>query len=294
MAGIYRTMTRKSETDQRPAWRARLRHEARVALADLAWVGRIPLYVWLRLALIPALLWLWSLLAGLAPAGFVAGPYLTVRAFFLLLMDDRRNFPIALWSTLSVYYGGLGLAALIGIPLGYLLGSFRTLGRTSAPYLHGLAATPVVALVPLIILLLGLDWQAKILIVFLAALMPVMINTQAGVQGTDPELLEMAQAYALSPLARLRHVYAPSAFPSVMAGLRLAAIAGLVASAIADLYTAMTGLGALLQGFGNSYRMDSYFAVVLTYSAIGALTTGLLTWIERRLSPPATRQRLTY
>ncbi|WP_158585652.1 ABC transporter permease [Pseudooceanicola sediminis] len=287
-------MTRKIQKSRRPGWLARARGEIRRAAADLDWIARIPAYIWLRLALLPALLWGWSALAGLAPAGFVAGPYLTIRAFFLLLMDDRQDFPLAIWSTVSVYFGGLGLAALVGIPLGYLLGRFRTLGRTSAPYLHGLAATPVVALIPLIILLVGLDCQAKVLIVFLAAVMPVTINTQAGVQATDPDLLEMARAYALTRGARLRHVYAPSALPSVMAGLRLAAMAGLVASAIADLYTAMTGLGALLQGFGNSYRMDSYFAVVLTYSAIGALTTGFLTWAERRLIPPAHRQRLTY
>ncbi|PIL22061.1 hypothetical protein P775_00935 [Puniceibacterium antarcticum] len=287
-------MSRLNRRNIGAVWLHRTRREARQAVSDLGWLADIPFYIWLRLLLIPALITLWSILAHMAPDGFLAGPELTVRAFFLLLMDDRRDFLVALGSTLMTYFGGIALAALVGIPLGYVLGAFRTLGRSSAPYLHGMAATPVVALVPLIILLLGLDWQAKVLIVFLSAVMPILINTQAGVQRTDPELLEMAQAYGLSPFGRLRHVYMPSAFPSVMAGMRLAAVVGLSASAIADLYTAMTGLGALLQGYGNSYRMDRYFAVVLTYFMIGAVTTGLLTWIERRLTPPGARQRLTH
>jgi len=256
---------------------------------DLAWVARIPRHVWLSLALVPVLLLGWAGLARLVPEGYISGPYLTFRAFFQMLMDDRRKFPIAIWETLSVYLGGVGCAALIGVPLGILLGLFRSLGRTISPFMHALAATPVVALIPLIVLAVGLGAEAKVLIVALSAVMPVLIATEAGVRGADPALIEMARSYGMSPLTRLRHVILPAALPSVMAGLRLAAVMGLVATAVSELYTAMTGLGALLQSLGNSYRMDRYFAVVLTFAAIGALVTGLLSLLERRLTPPPDR-----
>lgn len=268
-----------------------MKTELRQAASDLAWLAKVPRHVWLRLLLVPLLLLLWSALAKGIPDGYFAGPYLTLRALFLMLTDDRRKLLIALWETLSVYLCGIGAAALIGIPAGLLLGLCRTLGRTLSPFSHGLAATPVVALVPLIILMVGLGAEAKVLIVLLAALMPVLIATEAGVRGTDPELIEMGRSYGMGALTRLRHIVLPAALPSLMAGLRLAAIAGLVATVIAELYTAMTGLGALLQSLGNSYRMDSYFAVVVIFAIIGAGTTGILTWIEHLLTPPPERRR---
>ncbi|QEW17854.1 Putative aliphatic sulfonates transport permease protein SsuC [Marinibacterium anthonyi] len=270
-----------------PRWKDEIRQAAR----DLEWIAQIPAHVWLRLALLPILLCAWSMLARIAPDGYIAGPYLTLRAFFQMLMDDRHKFPVALWQTVSVYVAGLGLAAAIGIPLGLLLGMWRILGRTLSPYVHALAATPVVALIPLIILMVGLGAEAKVVIVTLSAVMPVLIATEAGVRGTDPDLLEMARGYGLGPLARLRRVILPGALPQVMAGLRLGAVMGLVATAISELYTAMTGLGAMLQSLGNTYRMDSYFAVVMTFAAIGALATGLLSWLEYRLTPPPDRAR---
>lgn len=274
--------------------RQRILREIRQARADLDWLVQVRPEVWLRLLVLPALFGIWAWLAQILPTGFFAGPLLTLEALADLLMDSRRDFPIALGATLSVYLGGLGLAAAVGVPLGLFLGSVPLLGRTASPYLHALAATPVVALIPLIILLLGLGWEAKIAIVALTAVMPVMINTQLGVQRIDPDLLQMARAYGLGRRARLLHVVLPGAVPAIMAGLRLAAVMGLVATAIADIYTAMTGLGALLQAYGNSFRMDRYLAVVLTFAAIGSVTTGALTWIERRLTPPPARARITH
>jgi len=178
------------------------------------------------------------------------------------------------------------LAAVLGMALGALLGSMPLLSRTFAPFVHAMAALPVIALIPLIVLLLGLGWQAKVLIIALGAVMPVIVNTQTGVQSLDPDLREMARAYNISLIRRIRHFYWPAAFPQIMAGLRLGAIAGLVTSVIADFYTAMMGLGALLQAYGNSFRMDRYLAVVLTYAAIGTVATALLTVVENRFTPP--------
>lgn len=278
---------------QNVIWR-RIRNEARQMREDLDWMARVPLHLWLRIALVPLGIALWWGVARILPTGFFEGPYLTAAAFFDLLMDSRRDFPVAIGATLSTYLGGVAIAAAVGMPLGVLFGSVPLLGRTLSPYVHALAATPVVALIPLIIVTLGLGWHAKVTIVALTTVMPILINTQLGVRRVDPDLAQMARAYGLGPWARLRHVTLPGAVPSIMTGLRLAAVMGLVATAIADIYTAMTGLGALLQAYGNSFRMDRYLAVVMTFAAIGAITTGMLTWIERRLTPPPARDRITH
>lgn len=266
-----------------------IRKELGALYKDLDWVWRIPLHVWLRFPLIVFFWIIWIWLARLLPSGFFAGPELTIDAFFLMLADNRQDFLIALGTTLSVYSAGLMLAAVAGITIGAILGSNPLLSKTFAPFVHAMAALPVIALIPLIVLLLGLGWQAKVLIIALGAVMPVIINTQTGVQGLDPDLREMARAYDISMTRRIRHFYMPAAFPQIMAGLRLGAVAGLVTSVIADFYTAMTGLGALLQAYGNSFRMDRYLAVVLTYAAIGVIFTGVLTLVENRLSPPDRR-----
>ncbi len=268
----------------------RIRSELRLMRQDLDWIWRVPLHVWLRIPVFLALWGVWIWLARIAPNGFFAGPSLTTDAFFLMLGDYKHDFAIAIGMTLSAYLGGLALAAVAGIAIGALLGSVPLLSRVFSPFVNALAAMPVIALIPLIVLLLGLDWQAKVLIIALGAVMPILINTQTGMLGLDPDLREMARAHALSRRARVRHLYLPAAFPQIMSGLRLGAISGLVTSVVADMYTAMTGLGALLQAYGNSFRMDRYFAVVLTFAAIGALVTGALAWIEHRLTPPPLRR----
>src|SRR5690606_20520256 len=161
-----------------------------------------------------------------------------------MLHDHRQDYGRALADTLTVYLGGLGLAAMIGIPLGLMFGAVPLLGRTMNPYLNALAATPLIALMPMIILSLGIGQ---------GAMMPILINSYTGLRGADPKLAVMARAHALPWHVRWRHILLPQAFHPIMAGLRLGATTGLVTAVIADLYMAMTGLGALLAAYGNSF-----------------------------------------
>jgi ABC-type nitrate/sulfonate/bicarbonate transport system permease component len=267
-----------------------IRKELAAFNQDLDWLRNIPLHVLLRFPVFLMFLGLWIMLANVLPNGFFSGPDLTIDAFFLILGDNRQEFIIALGSTLFVYTLGLALAAVVGILVGAMFGSIPLVSRTMSPFVNALAALPVIALIPLIILMLGLGWHAKVLIIALGSVMPIVINTQIGVQSLEPELREMARAYNI-PMSRcIWHFYVPAALPYVMAGLRIGAIAGLVTSVIADFYTAMTGLGALLQAYGNSFRMDRYMAVVLTYGAIGVVYTGGISLLEKRFTPSPLRR----
>lgn len=267
--------------------------DLRQGLAETAsWILRRPLYIWLRLGMLVALFALWSALGTHLPRGFFATPSETLQAWADLLRDPRQDYLRALGVTLGVYLAGLALAGLAGIPLGLALGALPRLGRAANPYLNALAATPLIALMPLAILWFGLGEDTKILMVALGAIMPVIVGSYTGIRATSPALREMARAFGLSPRDRLRHVFLPSAFHSVMAGLRLGATMGLVTSVIADIYMAMTGLGALLLSYGNSFRMGPYLAVVLTLALIGVATTAILSLAERLLTPPPARRRL--
>lgn len=259
----------------------KIRDYLRPALDELSWISP---HVWMRGLLAMALLFGWSLLHEALPRGLFPSPTATLRALGRMIADPQKEMVIALGQTLSVYLTGLGLAAALGIALGILLGTARQIGRTTSPFLNALAATPIVALMPLIVLLLGLGWEAKVCIVTLAAVIPILINTQSGILQTSPELIEMGRACGLGPTGRLLQIRLPGALPSILAGVRLGAVMGLVAAAIADIYTAMTGLGALLQSYGNTFRMDAYFAVVALFMLIGVTTTGAITLNGRLLT----------
>lgn len=235
----------------------------------------------LRLLALAALVALWLAASRLVGGGLVPGPPATARALYALAASGRL-WP-ALADTLAVYLAGFALAAALGVPLGLALGGFRTLGRALDPYVNALAATPRVAFVPLIVVLLGLGAKAKIAIVVLGAVVPVLLNTAAGVLAADPDLVEMARSAGATRLQLFRHILLPGAVSYVLTGLRLGAALGLISTVVAELYTAVHGLGGLLAEYGNTFQMAPYFAVLLVLTGLGVAVTQGLRALETRL-----------
>lgn len=235
----------------------------------------------LRLGFLAGLLALWWAAARAAPPGLFASPVAVAAAVARLAAEDRLG-PAVLQS-LSVYLSGTAAAIVVGIALGALMGTVRPVGRMLDVYVHGLAATPRVAFIPLIIVLLGLGFRAKVLIVFLGAVMPVILNAYAGVRAADPDLVEMARATGASRRRILAHVVLPGALPFLVAGVRIGATIGLINTVVAELYTAISGLGGLLALYGSRFQMADYLAVVVVLALIGVAMTEGLRLIENRL-----------
>jgi NitT/TauT family transport system permease protein len=185
---------------------------------------------------------------------------------------------------MNVYLSGYVLAVIAAIPIGVLMGGFRVLGKTLEIYVFALAATPRVAFIPLIIVILGLGADAKIFIVFLGALMPILINTYAGVMAVDEELVEMARSAGAGKTRVFTSIVLPSAVPFIVAGMRLGATIGLINTVVAELYTAVNGLGGLLAIYGNTFRMAEYFVVVITLAIVGVVVTEALRYLETRFA----------
>lgn len=234
-----------------------------------------------RLIFLLALIALWTLAARSMGSNVLPTPLEAARAVAALIENGR--LPAALGDSLTVYIGGFAAAAACGIPLGVLMGGIRVLGRTLDIFVFALSATPRVAFIPLIIVVLGLGADAKMFIVFLGALMPILINTYAGVLAADEELVEMARSVGAGRARIFFGIILPGAVPFVVAGLRLGATIGLINTIVAELYTAVSGLGGLLAIYGNTFRMAEYFAVVLTLATIGVVVTEALRHVERRL-----------
>ncbi len=235
-----------------------------------------------RLGVLAAILAVWSWAAARLGANIVPGPFETLEAAQTLLANGRLAGAVG--DSLSVYLSGFALAVLLAVPLGVLMGGFRVLGKTLEVYVFAFAATPRVAFIPLIIVLLGLGVEAKIFIVFLGSLMPILLNTYAGVLAADPEMIEMAQSTGAGRGRIFARIVLPGAVPYVITGLRIGATIGLINTVVAELYTAVSGLGGLLAVYGNTFRMAEYFVVVLALALIGVIMTEGLRHVEERAS----------
>lgn len=190
----------------------------------------------------------------------------------------------AFGESLQVLLIGFALAASAGILLGIILGGFRPVGRVLDPFVNAMNATPGAAFIPLIIVWFGLYTEAKVVVVWNAAMFPILISTAAGIENANKDLVEMARAFGASRLKLFWQVMVPDAVPTILSGLRIGAAVATVGTVVSELYMAQSGLGGLLANAGNRFQMDRYFAVVIVLMALGSTITALLRLAERRLA----------
>jgi len=189
-----------------------------------------------------------------------------------------------LGQTLTVLSIGFLLAAVTGIFGGILLGGFRLVGRVLDPFVNAINATPGSAFIPLIIVWFGLFTEAKVVVVWNAALFPILISTAAGIDHSDSDLIEMARSFGASRARLFWQVMLPNAIPSILSGLRIGAAVAVVGTVVSEFYMAQSGLGGMLASAGNRFQMERYFAVVIVLMALGSLITGGLRFAESRLA----------
>jgi ABC-type nitrate/sulfonate/bicarbonate transport system permease component len=199
----------------------------------------------------------------------------------------------AIWESLSVLALGLLLGVVVGVALGVLAGRSRIAAALLDVPTIALYATPMVALVPVLVLWFGFGVQAKIVVVFLFAVFPVLINTAAGVREVDPRLEEVATSFCSSESRMWRDLIVPSALPYIVTGIRLAIGRALVGIVVAEFYTALAGLGYVIVAEANQFRTDRVMVPVVVLMALGVLLTKAVELAERRLSPWAAAKSTT-
>jgi NitT/TauT family transport system permease protein len=194
-----------------------------------------------------------------------------------------------LWKYLSqsliVLFAGLGLASVFGIALGLAMARFRVIDIALDTYITALYSIPSVALVPVLVLWFGFEITAKTAVVFLFTFFPIVINTYQGVKNVDERLLEVGRAFRCGERGLWIHIVLPAALPFIVAGLRLAIGRGLIGMVLADLYTAITGIGYLIARYASTYRTDAMFVPIVTLGILGITLTSLLRFVERRIAP---------
>ncbi|MGD9739397.1 MAG: ABC transporter permease [Bauldia sp.] len=198
-------------------------------------------------------------------------------------IERNSNGTLRQLGSVLIYLLGFGVAAIVGIFVGLILGGFRPFGRTMEIYVNALMATPRIAFIPLITVILGIFWEAKIFIIFLGAVMPIIVNTYAGVLNADGELVEMAKSSGATRGQIFRRILLPGSLPFIVVGLRLGATIGLINTVVAELYVSVSGLGGLMSEFRGSFRMANYSVVVVILAIIGIIVTQSLRYLEARM-----------
>ncbi|KFL31957.1 hypothetical protein JP75_06060 [Devosia riboflavina] len=250
------------------------------------WLKGVRAETWIVLGLIVALLVLWEWVAGQYPEAIIPSIGETAEALFKMMQDPKRDYFNAVGSTVQIYFSGLGLALVLGWGMAGLMGRVPLLGRVMKVILDFFANIPIIAFMPLFVALLGLGPSAKIVVVLLAAFIVITTTAQAAFEGVGKSDEEAAMGLGASRLQAQVRVVWPQVLPQMIAGLRLGAAQALTACIIAEIYTAMTGLGGLLVGYGASFNMPRYFVTVLTALAIGSATSAILRRLERRFAIP--------
>jgi sulfonate transport system permease protein len=189
------------------------------------------------------------------------------------------------WPSLLVLVKGLTLAIVFGTLLGLALARFHILDVGLTVYITFLYSIPSVALVPLIVLWAGYETTAKVIILFLFAFFPMVINTYQGVKSVDPKLLEVGRAFRCSERQLWTNIVLPGALPFIVTGIRLAVGRGMIGMVLADLYTAISGIGYLIVRAASTFQVDKMFVPIVTLGLLGVTLTALLRFVEMRVAP---------
>lgn len=226
---------------------------------------------------------LWEIFGRQVNPLFLSYPSAIMRAFVQLL--GSGEFERQALGSLQVFVVGLSGALILGIALGLLMGRYRVAEYLLDPYVYALDATPRVALIPLLLLWFGLGTSSKIAIVFLSGLFPVLMNTFSGVRTVSANLVDIGRAYGAGEGKIFTKIILPAALPFVMAGIRLAVGRALIGIITAEMFTAVTGLGALLIRYSSALATDKFFVPVIFLALLGVILSSAVEKLQKRLAP---------
>lgn len=189
-------------------------------------------------------------------------------------------------ATTSLETLGIGLAAVlvVGGSVAALLARFRLLDEALTPLLNAAMSTPVVALVPVFIMIWGFTTTTRVIAVVAFAFVPVVLQWIVALKGVPEHLAEMSHAFAAGRLARVRTVVLPAAAPLLLNGARLAVVQAIKGLVTAEMIIGVVGVGKLIVTASDTFDMPQLYAVVLTIVAVSIASYVVLSLVERRAS----------
>jgi ABC-type nitrate/sulfonate/bicarbonate transport system permease component len=225
---------------------------------------------------------LWEIAGRATSKAFMVPLSATLVRLWQLIVGEQ--FLQRLFESAELFLAGFLLALAIGAPLGLLFARVRVLRIGVEPYLMILYATPMVALIPFILSMMGFGFGPKLLVVFLFSVFPVLYNTVEGARSIKPELIEVAKSYRSSEWSLWREVMLPYTLPYMMTGVRQAIGRALVGMIAAEFFLSATGLGQVIMGASQDFDTGGVFASIFVIGLIGIALTRLGLKIEQRFA----------
>jgi NitT/TauT family transport system permease protein len=236
----------------------------------------------LRAISVIAVLALWQVVGGNINPIFLSTPTAIARAFVEVVRDGELFR--ALGVSVGVVLAGFTVAMIVGVPIGLLMGWFRTFEYLVDPYVNALYVVPRIALIPLIIIWFGLGVPAQVVVVFGTSVFPILLSTYAGVRNVPHDLVETAHAFGAGRWQLFYNIIIPSSVPFIMSGLRLGIGQAIIGMVVAQMFLGLSGMGFMLTKYGNMFETAYVFVVVLALAALGIVMTEAVKRVERRFS----------
>src|SRR6185312_5391434 len=221
----------------------------------------------------------------LARAGLLTDYVPPPSIIFGALVEGLRNGDLSsqLAATLTVYSEGLGLATVLAVLVGILMGSYRVVFDALKMIIEFMRPVPSVAYIPLAILFLGLGFAMRITVVTYAAFWPLLISTLYGVRGIDPLSLDVARNFGVTGAAALWRVTLPAALSSIMTGLRVSASIALIVTVTTELVAGNSGIGFYISQMEQANRLPPMYAGIILTGILGTLLNTLFFQLDRRI-----------
>jgi len=225
---------------------------------------------------------LWQVIGSNINPIFLSTPLAIAKAFVALLANGELLK--ALGISVLVVLIGFAAATIVGIPVGLLMGRFRTFEYLVDPYVNALYVVPRIALIPLIIIWFGLGVPAQVVVVFGTSVFPVLLSTYAGVRSVPADLIETAHSFGASERQLFFSIIIPASVPFIMSGLRLGIGQAIIGMVVAQMFLGLSGIGFMLTKYGNMFETAYVFVVVLALAALGIVMTEAVKRLEKRYS----------
>lgn len=226
----------------------------------------------------------WKVLTERADSLFFPPPDDVLRAVWDdWILEWSDTWSENLGPSLGRLLSGYALAAVIAVAAGIAIGRSRPLSETLEPIIHFVRAIPPPALLPLFIVLLGIDDNMKIALIATGVLPPILLNTIDGARSIDPLYLETADAFRISRRRRFTHLMLPATAPKVFAGLRISMSIAVILMVISELYASTDGVGFRILRAQRQFKMVDLWAGLVVLGLLGATLNGALSLVERRV-----------
>jgi len=228
-------------------------------------------------------LWQLSGTLGWIPVAYTSTPLAVLGAGGTLIGSGELGANVV--SSLAIFAIGFGGGAVIGVPLGMLMGWRLRARQTFEPLVTAVYLTPSIVLLPIFVLALGIGPASKVAIVFIECVITIVVNSMAGIRETDPRLVRAARSFQASDWAIFMRVLLPSALPTIVAGLRLGVGRAVITVVVAELYGGTIGIGVLISQYGTALRIAPLMFLVILVGVFGYVASALLRRVEVAVTP---------